>query len=192
MQEVEEEIRKCRKCRLWKNKKNAVPGEGNYSAEIMFVGEAPGKTEDEQGKPFVGKAGQLLNEILKRNGIDRKDVYITNVVKCRPPGNRNPLSDEIEACFPYLKRQIEIIKPKIIVTLGNFGTKVILEMYGFKSSSISRIHGKLFSSPLHGVKILPTFHPAACIYNPKLIEKFAEDIGKVATLLKSNEMNDRA
>ncbi|OYT61217.1 uracil-DNA glycosylase [Thermoplasmatales archaeon ex4484_30] len=184
IKEVEEEIKNCRKCRLWKSRKNAVPGEGNYNAILMFVGEAPGKTEDEQGKPFVGKAGQLLNEILKKNGIERKEIYITNVVKCRPPGNRNPLMDEIEACFPYLKKQIEIIRPKVIATLGNFGTKVILEMYGFKSASISRIRGKIFNSPLHGVKIIPTFHPAACIYNPKLVEKFEEDIEKIVNLLE--------
>lgn len=183
IKEIEEEIKRCRKCRLWKNRKNAVPGEGNYSANLMLVGEAPGKTEDEQGRPFVGKAGQLLTETLQKNGIERKDIYITNVVKCRPPNNRNPMKDEIEKCFPYLKMQIEIIKPKFILTLGNFASQTILNFYGFKFESISKIRGEIFEGPLHGIKILPTYHPAACIYAPWLKEKFEKDIEKVASLL---------
>lgn len=183
MEEIEKEIRNCRKCRLWKSRKNVVIGDGRPDADIMLIGEAPGKTEDEMALPFVGKAGQLLNEVLKENGIDRKEVYITNVVKCRPPFNRNPFKDEIEKCFPYLRRQIDIIKPKIIITLGNFATKSILNLYGFKAESISKIHGKIFESLLHEIKILPTFHPAACIYNPLLKDKFSHDIRKVRELL---------
>ncbi len=183
MKELEEEIKKCRKCRLWKSRKNAVPGEGNYNADLMLVGEAPGKTEDEMARPFVGKAGQLLTEILEKNGIRRKDVYITNVVKCRPPNNRNPMKDEIEKCLPYLKKQLEIIKPKVILTLGNFATQTILPLYGFKAENISKIRGKVFDSPLHGIKILPTYHPAACIYAPWLKEKFENDIKKVLELI---------
>lgn len=184
MEKIEEEIRKCRKCNLWKSRKNAVPGEGNYSADLMVVGEAPGKKEDEMGRPFVGKAGQILNEIFEENGIKREDIYITNVVKCRPPKNRNPLYDEIKACFPYLEKQIELIKPKLILTLGNFGAKVIMELYGFKAYSITKMHGKIFDSPLHQIKILPTFHPAACIYNPLLKEKLYNDIKKLRDFLK--------
>jgi len=120
--------------------------------------------------------------VLEENGINRKEVYITNVVKCRPPFNRNPFKDEIEKCFPYLKKQIDIIKPKIIITLGNFATKSMLNLYGFKAESISKIHGKVFTL-LHRIKILPTFHPAACIYNPLLKDKFSHDIGKVKELL---------
>lgn len=184
MEEIEEKIRKCRKCNLWKSRKNAVPGEGNKNADLMVVGEAPGKKEDEMGRPFVGKAGQILNEIFEENGIRREDVYITNVVKCRPPKNRNPFHEEIEACFPYLEKQIELIKPKIILTLGNFGTRVIMELYGFEAYPITAIHGRIFDSPIHQIKILPTFHPAACIYNPLLKEKFCNDIKKLREILK--------
>jgi len=180
LEDIEKEIKNCKKCRLWKSRKNPVVGDGSIDAEIMFIGEAPGKNEDEQGKPFVGKAGQFLNDVLKENGIERGDVYITNVVKCRPPNNRDPLPDEIEACSPYLEKQIEIIKPKIIVTLGRFSTKFILSLYGFKNEPISKIHGKIFSSPLNGIKIIPMYHPAACIYNPALKEVFKNDIKKLA------------
>ena len=180
LKDIEEEVRKCRKCRLWKNRKNAVVGEGNENAAIMFIGEAPGKNEDEIGRPFVGKAGQFLTQVLKENGIEREEVYITNVVKCRPPNNRDPLPDEIEACSPYLEKQIELIKPKIIVTLGRFSTKFILSLYGFKNEPISRIHGKVFSSPLNGINIIPMYHPAACIYNPALKEVFKNDMKKLA------------
>ncbi len=185
IEEIEEEIKKCNKCRLWKNRKKAVPGEGNYKADLMLIGEAPGKTEDEYGRPFVGKAGQLLTQILKENGIERKEIYITNVVKCRPPNNRNPFKDEIEKCFPYLKKQIEIIKPKIIVTLGNFAAQTILNFYGFKFESISKMRGKIFESPLHKIKILPTYHPAACIYAPWLLDKFKQDIKMISSLINS-------
>ncbi|RLF45601.1 MAG: uracil-DNA glycosylase [Thermoplasmata archaeon] len=183
LEKIEEEIKICRKCSLWKNRKNAVPGEGNINADLMLIGEAPGKTEDEMGRPFVGKAGQLLNEILEKNGIKRQEIYITNVVKCRPPNNRNPLKEEIEKCFPYLKMQIDIIRPKIIVTLGNVATYSLLPLYGFKPASITRLRGKVLNSPLHQIKILPTYHPAACIYNPELKNAIAEDFAKVRELL---------
>jgi len=176
LEKIEEEIRNCRKCPLWKERKNAVPGDGNKNAEIMIVGEAPGRVEDEMGKPFVGKAGQLLTEILKKNGMEREDVYITNVVKCRPPGNRNPKQEEIEKCLPYLERQIDAIQPEIIITLGNFATSAILEMYGFKAESITRIRGRVLYSPIHSIKIIPTFHPAACIYNRALVEYLEKDV----------------
>jgi len=184
LKQIEEEIRKCTKCRLWKSRINAVPGEGNENAVIMFVGEAPGKNEDEQGRPFVGKAGQFLDEVLGENNIERKDVYITNVVKCRPPNNRDPLPDEIKACSPYLELQIEMIKPRIIVALGRFAADFLLTLYGFKMKPISSIHGKIFSSPINGIKIIPMFHPAACIYNPFLKNVFREDMKKIKMLAK--------
>lgn len=184
LEDIENEIKKCRKCRLWKYRKNAVAGEGNANAELMFIGEAPGKNEDEQGKPFVGKAGQFLNEVLKENGIKRNNVYITNVVKCRPPNNRDPLPDEINACSPYLEKQIDLIRPKIIVTLGRFAAYFILNLYGFKFESMSLMHGKVFHSPINKIKILVTYHPAACIYNPALKKVFSNDIKKLSLLAK--------
>ena len=185
LEEIEQEIKKCKKCRLWKSRRNPVAGEGNEKARIMFVGEAPGRVEDETGKPFVGKAGQFLNEVLEANEIDRKDVYITNVVKCRPPNNRDPLPDEIAACSPYLEKQIDIIKPEIIATLGRFASSFILSLYGFNSLPMASIHGKIFNVPLHGIKIIILYHPAACIYNPKLKKVFSDDIKKLAELKKN-------
>ena len=184
LEEIEEEIRNCRKCPLWKERNNAVPGEGNKNAKIMMVGEAPGRVEDEKGKPFVGKAGHLLTEILRKNGIKREDVYITNVVKCRPPGNRNPRREEIEKCLPYLERQIDEIKPEIIIAMGNFASSALLEMYGFKAESISRVRGRIFYSPVHSIKIIPTFHPAACIYNKALLKYLEKDIGMAKNSLR--------
>ena len=185
IKKIEEEIKNCRKCRLWESRKNAVPGEGNYNAKLMFIGEAPGRNEDEEGRPFVGNAGKILNKNLEENGIRRQEVYITNVVKCHPPKNRAPYEDEIKKCSPYLMRQIEIIKPTIIATLGNFSTKTIFKFFGFKEEAISRIHGKIFSSPLHRIKIFPTFHPAACIYNPFLLKEFEEDMKKLSEIFQN-------
>ncbi len=178
LEEIEEEIRNCRKCSLWKGRKNAVPGEGKKNASLMLVGEAPGRREDEEGRPFVGAAGKLLTSILEKNGVRRGDVYITNVVKCRPPGNRNPREEEIRACVPYLRRQIDEIKPSVILAMGNFASSEVLKMHGFEGGKISAIRGRVFHSPLHVIKIIPTFHPAACIYNRVLVEYLERDIKK--------------
>lgn len=185
LEEIEEEIRHCRKCPLWKGRTHAVPGEGDESAQLMIVGEAPGKREDEMGRPFVGKAGQLLREVLERNSLRREEIYITNVVKCRPPNNRNPSSDEIKKCIPYLHRQMDTIAPCIIVTLGNVATSSLLPLFGFIPEKISIIHGTIFESALHRVTIVPTFHPAACIYNPALKQDFIRDFERVGAMLRS-------
>jgi len=180
---IEEEIKQCRKCRLWETRINAVPGEGPENAEVMFIGEAPGANEDRQGRPFVGAAGQLLTELLQKAGLSRDEVYITNVVKCRPPGNRDPRPDEIAACSPYLDAQIRVIKPKIIVTLGRHSTKYLLGKGGINVSGITRVRGKTFKIEIGGipVTVVPTYHPAAALYNPRLrtvLEKdFIELIG---------------
>lgn len=180
---IEGKIKQCRKCRLWGTRTNAVPGEGPENAEIMFIGEAPGANEDRQGRPFVGAAGQLLTELLRKAGLSRDEVYITNVVKCRPPGNRDPRPDEIAACSPYLDAQIKIIKPRIIVTLGRHSTKYLLRKGGVNISGITRVRGKTFKIEIEGipVTVVPTYHPAAALYNPRLktiLEKdFIELIG---------------
>ncbi|MEM2935308.1 MAG: uracil-DNA glycosylase [Candidatus Thermoplasmatota archaeon] len=127
---------------------------------------------------------KILNENLEKNGINRSDVYITNIVKCHPPKNRAPYEDEIKKCSTYLQKQIELINPEIIATLGNFSTKTIFKFFGFKEEAISKLHGRIFSSPLHNIKIFPTFHPAACIYNPLLLEGFEKDIKRLAEILK--------
>ncbi len=148
----------CVRCRLANSRTQAVFGVGSPHAEVMFVGEGPGYHEDRQGEPFVGAAGQLLTRLLSEIGLRRDDVYIANVVKCRPPGNRDPLPDEIDACRPYLLGQLENIRPRLVVTLGNFATRVILD----RPVSISRVRGQRFD--VDGRSVLPTFHPAAVLH----------------------------
>ncbi len=147
----------CTKCRLSGGRTQVVYGTGNPDADLMFIGEGPGYYEDKQGEPFVGAAGQLLNKMLEEIGIRREDVRITNVVLCRPPGNRDPLPEEVDACSPWLREQIELVDPRVIVTLGNFATRSILG----KPVSISRVRGQRF--PIEGRTVIPTFHPAAIL-----------------------------
>jgi len=156
---LEQEIRQCRKCPLAELRKNAVPGEGCIDADLMFVGEGPGRDEDLQGKPFVGRAGELLTKIIKAMKFERESVYITNVIKCRPPGNRNPKSHEIEACKGYLFKQIELISPKVIVTLGNVPTRFFLNT----KTGITSLRGRFHT--YKGIRIMPTFHPSYLVRN---------------------------
>lgn len=169
LEKVHAQIRKCRKCRLWKTRKHAVPGEGNPKAKIMFIGQAPGKTEDETGRPFVGRAGKLLTELLANVGLKREEVFITSVLRCFPPRNRMPKKDEINACNPYLKKQIALIKPKTIVLLGNIAIKTVLGDIG----KLEKIHGKKIKR--NGITYIPTYHPAAGIRFPKLKKKIEMD-----------------
>ena len=162
MEKIERDIKNCKKCRLWKNRNNPVPGEGGNKRSVMFIGEAPGKWEDIKGRPFVGAAGKYLDELLSSIGLTREDVYITNIVKCRPPGNRDPRDDEIEKCVPYLDRQISVLKPKIICPLGRFSSRYILNKFGFEMSSISRVQGTVFKGD---IIIIPMYHPAAALYH---------------------------
>jgi uracil-DNA glycosylase len=147
----------CTLCRLSSGRTQVVFGDGSPDADVMFVGEGPGFHEDRQGIPFVGAAGQLLNQLLSEVGLDRRDVYITNVVLCRPPGNRDPLPDEIESCRPYLMEQLELVDPRVVVTLGNFATRVILD----RPVSISRVRGQ--RQMWQGRLVIPTYHPAAVL-----------------------------
>lgn len=161
-------VRECTRCRLCQTRTHAVPGEGPVDSRIMFIGEGPGANEDQTGRPFVGAAGQLLERLLATIGLTREDVYIANVVKCRPPGNRNPESDEIEACKPYLGRQLKIIDPSIIVTLGRFAMERWLP-----DKKISRVHGQSFR---YGSRlIVPLFHPAAALRRPEWQVALEED-----------------
>ena len=169
LSELHDQIRVCQRCALSKGRTNAVPGVGPATAEIMLIGEAPGFHEDRQGLPFVGPAGKFLDELLGSAGVKREEVYIANVIKSRPPGNRDPLPEEIEACRPWLDAQIEIIKPKVIVTLGRFSMA-----RWFPKASISRIHGQ--PKRIGGVIYVPMLHPAAALhqaqYRPLLIADF--------------------
>lgn len=177
MERVEKEIKECKRCELCKTRNNTVVGEGSLSAKVMFVGEAPGYYEDLKGRPFVGKAGKVLDELLESVGWERGEVYITNVLKCRPPGNRNPATAEIKACTPYLDAQLEIIKPEVIATLGNFSLSYIFDKFGLKKDKISKMHGKVFTvSTIASIKkIIPLYHPAVATYNPGIKEVLVED-----------------
>ncbi|WP_456422871.1 type-4 uracil-DNA glycosylase [Thermococcus sp.] len=186
MKKLEERIRNCRKCPLGELRTNAVPGSGSYYAKVMFVGEAPGYWEDQKGLPFVGRAGKVLDELLSEIGLSRDEVYITNIVKCRPPENRDPTEEEIKACSPYLDRQIDIIRPKVIVPLGRHSMRYILTKFGFEPEPISKIHGKTFETrTLFGkLVIMPMYHPAAALYKPPIREELRKDFVKLAKLLE--------
>jgi uracil-DNA glycosylase family 4 len=164
------EVATCRKCNLWKSRKNTVAGDGSINATVLFIGEAPGYWEDIKGHPFVGAAGKLLNEMLLIAGLSRSEVYISNLLKCRPPENRDPLPVEVETCTPFLDKQIQIIEPKLIVTLGRHSTSYILSKAGFKEvGSITKLREKIYDVNLLGLSlhVMPTYHPAAALYNAR-------------------------
>jgi DNA polymerase len=170
LESVAKAIATCTRCPLYATAKNPVPGEGNPKAELMFVGEAPGATEDETGRPFVGQAGQLLEKIIGAIKFSRDDVFIVNVLKHRPPGNRNPRPEEVSACSPYLVRQIELIKPKVIVALGTFAAQTLLET----KLSIGKLRGQIHR--YYGVPLVVTYHPAALLRNPSWKRPTWEDV----------------
>jgi uracil-DNA glycosylase len=175
------EVSECTKCALYAGRTKAVFGAGNADADLMFIGEAPGAEEDRQGLPFVGRAGQLLNQLLEGIGMRREDAFIANILKSRPPANRDPQPDEIEACWPYLERQIELIEPRVIATLGNFATKKITG----SQTGITRVHGTPQVHTVGGrtVFVFPLLHPAAALRTPSLVETLREDFAKLPALL---------
>lgn len=177
LETIASEVMACTTCGLWRTRKNAVPGEGSPHTKIMFVGEAPGYWEDVKGRPFVGAAGKFLDTLLAEMGISRSGVFIGNVLKCRPPGNREPASAEIEACTPYLDRQITAIKPRLIVTLGNYSTAYIFSKAGLPFKGITEARGKFYQTKILGlaVTVFPTFHPAAGLYSAKYKQLLLED-----------------
>ena len=173
LEKIEEEVTNCTKCKLCQNRNNTVFGEGNQNAKIMFIGEGPGADEDLQGLPFVGKAGKLMNQAFLGLGIKREEVYIANIVKCRPPQNRTPENDEINACIGYLKKQIMLVKPEKIVLLGNTALKAV---FG-NEYSITSSRGKWIEKK--GIKYMPTFHPAALLRDESKKNEFWQDLKKV-------------
>lgn len=173
LEKIDEEVKNCTKCKLCQTRKNTVFGQGNSNAKIMFVGEGPGADEDLQGLPFVGKAGKLMNQAFLGVGIKRENVYIANIVKCRPPQNRTPESDEIEACVEYLKKQIMIIKPDKVVLLGNVALKTV---FG-NEYNITSVRGKWIEKK--EIKYMPTFHPAALLRDESKKIQFWQDLKKV-------------
>jgi uracil-DNA glycosylase family 4 len=171
----------CTKCRLASGRTQVVFGVGDPNADLMFVGEAPGFHEDKQGYPFVGQAGKLLDQLLGGIGLSREQVYIANVIKCRPPGNRDPQPDEIEACESHLFRQLELIRPKVVATLGNFATKLL----SGKPHGITRVHGRPQETALRGRPVLlyPLYHPAAALYTPAMLRTLEDDFARLPGLL---------
>ncbi len=183
LEQVKQNVIECTKCELYKTRTNSVPGKGNFKSDVIFVGEAPGRNEDKHGEPFIGAAGKRLSLALEMAGVSRDDVYITNIVKCRPPNNRVPNTDERSTCQEYLKEEISIIKPKIICVLGNTAFNSILG-----GSEITKFRGKIIrkNNQLYFI----TIHPAATIYNQKLIDVLNEDIAKLFELIKELKNNN--
>jgi uracil-DNA glycosylase family 4 len=177
LEAVAAEIAQCTRCLLHRGRTKAVPGSGPEDAKIIFIGEAPGFHEDQQGQPFVGAAGKFLEELLESIGMRREDVFITNVIKCRPPGNRDPLPEEIESCKPFLDRQVELIQPKLVVTLGRFSMARV-----FPKARISRIHGQ--PRKIGGIIYYPMYHPAAALHQPSLRRTVEEDMRRIPELIQ--------
>ena len=179
------QIASCHRCRLSKTRTHTVPGEGSVDAQVMFIGEAPGRNEDLKGKPFVGRAGDIFDKLLESVSLTRDQIYLCNILKCRPPENRNPLSDEIQACIGSLDLQIKVVDPKIIATMGKFATTYIFEKFSFPLTNISSVHGKVYDvkTPFGLKKIIPLFHPAVATYDPKKIDVLLKDFEIFKTLL---------
>ena len=182
LREYADQTASCTRCALAQGRTQVVFGAGSPDADLMFVGEAPGFHEDQQGIPFVGQAGKLLDTLLGGIGLTRADVFVANVLKCRPPGNRDPLPDEIAACEPHLFRQIELIQPKLVATLGNFATKLL----SGKPAGITRVHGHEQEVTLGARTVLlyPIFHPAAALYTPSMLKVLEEDFARIPALLE--------
>ena len=177
LEDVRKELGDCKRCKLHRGRKTIVFGEGNEKATLMFIGEGPGYDEDVQGRPFVGKAGQLLTKIIQSINLPREEVYIANIIKCRPPQNRNPEPDEIQSCSPFLMKQIQVIQPKIICALGAFSAQTLLKT----ETKITALRGKFYD--LEGIKVIPTYHPAFLLRNPDKKREVWEDMKKIVELL---------
>lgn len=185
MRSIFEDVVNCNRCCLYNERKNIVIGEGNLEATMVFIGEAPGRREDETGRPFVGAAGKLLNHLLSHIGLRREDVYIGNIVKCRPPKNRRPRSGEVKACLHYVEEQLRIITPRIIAPMGNSATVLFMRWFNLTPAPIGKVHGRQFKvkAPWGWVLIFPLYHPAAALYNKDLKMVLKEDFEFLVKLL---------
>jgi DNA polymerase len=181
LEEIRKELGDCKRCKLHRRRRTIVFGEGNKKAKLMFIGEGPGYDEDVQGRPFVGKAGQLLTKIIQSIHFEREEVYIANIIKCRPPQNRNPEPDEIGSCSPFLMKQIQAIQPDIICALGTFAAQTLLQT----DAKITSLRGRTFH--LQGIKVLPTYHPAFLLRNPDKKREVWEDMKQIAEWLAKEE-----
>ena len=183
--ELVADVATCRRCGLCEGAKNRVNGEGNLDSRVVFVGEAPGRREDESGRPFVGSAGKLLDRLLAEAGLSRRSVFISNVVRCRPPGNRKPKGAEVEACSGHLERLLGIIEPRVIAPMGNSAVEYVFARYGLGEAVIGGVHGKPLRAEASwdGVTVFPLYHPAAAIYNRGLLDELEADMAALAGLL---------
>jgi uracil-DNA glycosylase family 4 len=181
LEEVRKELGDCQRCKLHRTRHTIVFGEGNEKARLMFIGEGPGYDEDVQGRPFVGKAGQLLTKIIQSIRLQREEVYIANIIKCRPPQNRNPEPDEIRSCYPFLLKQIQAIQPKIICALGTFAAQTLLDT----QAKITALRGRIFE--LEGIKVFPTYHPAFLLRNPERKREVWEDMKQIHEWMTKEE-----
>ena len=175
LKQVKEDVINCQRCSLYKTRTLPVIGQGNHNAKIMFIGEAPGANEDKTGFPFCGASGKFLDQLLISANLKREDIYITNLLKCRPPKNRDPLENELKVCTPYLDKQIEAINPKVIASLGRYSMVFLMKKFGLedKLDLISRIHGKVFN--INDIKLVPLYHPAVAVYNANMKEILIND-----------------
>jgi len=185
MDRLAEEVSNCRRCDLCELRENVVFGEGDLETAVVLVGEAPGRREDEEGRPFVGSAGKLLNRILDETGLNRGDIYITNIVKCRPPGNRRPNQGEVEECATHLDKQLSLIEPRVIVPMGNSATGYFLKRHGLRRQAIGSIHGHVLpiKAAWGDTKLYPIYHPAAILYNRRLEEDLRSDLRALRNLI---------
>ncbi len=186
---IRDEIAVCRRCELHRSRNKAVPGEGSLHSRVMFLGEAPGRSEDEEGRPFVGAAGKLLTKLIESLGFKREEVFITNVVKCRPPGNREPKVEEISACSYFTDSIIYLVNPLLIVTLGNYAGYYIFEMRGsVRWLGVSRMRGKIYKLEVLNQEraLVPTYHPAAALYNPQVLKALQDDFTLIKNYLQSS------
>jgi uracil-DNA glycosylase family 4 len=189
IKEINAEVKTCVKCGLWKQRRHAVPGDGDVDAEIMFVGEAPGRQENLKGLPFVGAAGKIFDELLHNIELSREKVYITNVVKCRPPGNRDPALEEIAICTElYLARQVQVIRPRFLVMLGRHSAAFVLSKAGIGVGGVTEVHGRVYEISPFGFHVvaIPMFHPAAALYNIKYKDLLKEDFGVLKSEIEKN------
>jgi len=184
LEEIRRELGDCKRCKLHRTRSTIVFGEGSKKAKLMFIGEGPGYDEDVQGRPFVGKAGQLLTKIIQSIHLEREEVYITNIIKCRPPQNRNPEPDEIQSCHPFLQKQIQSIRPKMICALGTFAAQTLLST----DAKITSLRGRVFE--LGGIKVLPTYHPAYLLRNPERKREVWEDMKQISGWMAEEDGRD--
>lgn len=184
--ELSTEINNCKKCNLWKTRNEPLVGDGSVDAGILVVGESPGYNEDKIGRAFVGEAGKILDQLLSLINLSRSQIYITNILKCHPPKNHNPNRQEIDSCIEYLRKQIKIIRPKIIITLGKYASKEVFVDFNLSFSRISELHGKIFEAETGSgkIKIIPLYHPAVACYHNEMLNVLKEDFIKLGNVTK--------